>query len=58
MFASDLVSVRLDDPMIYPSTFAEAMDRPNNLLRFRAQRFAAATFDGARLAACRVTLST
>lgn len=58
MFASDLVSVRLDDPMVFPSTYAEALDRPNNVLRFRAQRYAAVTFDNARLAAVRVELSS
>lgn len=62
IFCSDLVSIRLDDPMVWPSTMAEAVDRGNfgspNTVRIRAQRFAAATFDVARLAACRVVLGT
>jgi hypothetical protein len=60
--ATDLVSVRLDSPFIWPTTLAEALDRgaggQPNTIRFRAQRFAAATFDLSRLAACRVVLST
>ena len=65
IFASDLLSVRLGKPNVWPSTMAEATDRGSfatagtpNLVRIRAQRFAAATFDTTRLAACRVTLST
>ena len=69
MFATDLVSVRLDEPMIYPTTLAEALDRGNldvatpslggpNLIRVRAQRAAAATWDGARLAAVQVQLAS
>jgi hypothetical protein len=60
--ATDLISVRLDEPNVYPSTFAEALDRgydgEANMVRFRAQRFAAATWDGARLASVRVNLSS
>jgi hypothetical protein len=62
IYATDLVSVRLDDPVVYPSTLAEALDRGGfgspNTIRFRAQRFAAATWDQFRLAACRVSLSS
>jgi hypothetical protein len=62
IFCSDLVSVRLDRPVVIPSTMAEAVDRgaggAPNTVRIRAERFAAATFDVARLAAVRVTLST
>jgi hypothetical protein len=62
IFCSDLVSVRLDEPNIYPTTIAEATDRgvfgQPNQVRIRAQRFAAVTFDVARLAACRVTLAS
>jgi len=62
IFASDLTSVRLDEPTITPWTLAEATTRSNfgtpNTIRFRAQRFGAVTFDGARLAACRVKLAT
>jgi hypothetical protein len=62
IFATDLTSVRLDPPMIYPATLAEALDRGTagepNTIRFRAQRFAAITFDLNRLAACRVALAS
>jgi hypothetical protein len=62
MFATDLISVRLDAPWVTPSTLVEALDRASggepNLIKFRAQRYAAATWDGARLAGCRVTLAT
>ncbi|HEY5026587.1 MAG TPA: hypothetical protein VII76_16545 [Acidimicrobiales bacterium] len=62
IYATDLVSVRLDTPMVFPGSFAEALDRGTsgepNLIRFRAQRFAAVSFDVARLAACRVTLAS
>ena len=64
IFATDLVSVRLDLPNVFPSVFAEAVERGNliattpNLVRIRAQRFAAVSFDLNRLAACRVTLAT
>jgi hypothetical protein len=61
MFATDLVSVRLGAPVTYPNTMAEALDRGNqgapNMVRIRAQRYGAATWDGARLAACRCTLA-
>lgn len=62
MYATDLVSVRLDDPFFTPRTMAEATDRGSfgapNTVRIRAQRFAAATWDQARLAACLVVLAT
>ena len=62
IFATDLISVRLDTPEVDPETMAEALDRGNfgqpNTVRFRARRFAAATWDGARQFACRVTLAT
>jgi hypothetical protein len=67
LFATDLIQVRLDAPYVYPSTLAEAMDRvvgstggtgEPDTITFRAQRFASATWDGARLAACLVTLAT
>jgi len=62
IYATDLVSVRLDDPMFWPSTMAEATDRGNfaspNTVRIRAQRAGAATWDQSRLAGCRVALST
>jgi hypothetical protein len=62
IFASDLVSIRLDEPMVWPTTMAEATDRGTfgspNTTRIRAQRYAAVTTDWARLAAVRVALST
>jgi hypothetical protein len=62
MFATDLVSVRLDEPFVTPPVFAEALDRSEagapNQVTIRAQRYAAATWDQNRLAAVRVTLST
>ncbi|MDE1904829.1 MAG: hypothetical protein KGH75_00070 [Rhodospirillales bacterium] len=62
IYATDLVSVRLDDPTVTATTFAESLDRGNfgdpNIVRIRAQRFAAATWDNARLACCRVALAT
>lgn len=58
MFATDLVSVRLDDPQITPWTLAEALSRGDDRIRIRAQRFGAATWDGARLGAVLVTLAT
>ena len=62
IFATDLVGVRLSAPVVTTETYAESIDRGNfgdpNMVRIRAQRFAAATFDGFRLACCRVQLST
>ena len=62
IYATDLVSVRLDKPVVYPTTAAEAIDRGSmgdpNTIRVRAQRFAAATWDNARLAAVQVQLSS
>lgn len=62
IYATDLVSVRLDDPVVWPTTMAEATDRGTfgepNTVRIRAQRFGAATWDMARLAAVNVTLAT
>ena len=62
IYATDLVSIRLDDPAVYPLNMAEALDRGSNgepnTIRIRAQRAAAATFDVNRLAAVLVTLST
>lgn len=63
MYATDLVAVRVeDDSAVYPDTMAEAMDwgqagQPNTL-RFRAQKHAAAYFDGACQFGVRVTLAT
>ena len=62
IYATDLVTVQLDDPRIFPDTFSEALDRGQdgdpNTITFRAQRIAAASFDGARHFACKVKLET
>lgn len=63
MFASDLVMTRVEsEGIVYPDTFAEALDRGQagqpNTIRFRAQKFGCAYFDGAVQAACRVNLAT
>jgi hypothetical protein len=63
MIASDLVMVREEDEgTVFPDTFSEALDRGQagqpNTIRFRAEEFAAAYFDGAIQAGVRVTLAT
>lgn len=63
MFATDLVMVRSEDEgQVFPDTFGEALDRGQsgfpNTITFRAQRFAAAYWDGACHFGCRVTLAT
>jgi hypothetical protein len=58
MYATDIPMVLLDEPFVYPSTLADALDRSQNVVRYRARRFAAACFDNLRHAACRVTLGT
>jgi hypothetical protein len=61
MYATDIVSIRMDpDEKIktFPDTLAEATDRALNLIRFRATKFAAASWDAACHAGCRVTLAT
>lgn len=63
MIASDLVMVREEDEgTVFPDTFQEALDwgqagSPNSL-RFRAEKFGAAYFDGACQFGVRVTLTT
>lgn len=63
MAATDLVMTRTEaEGTVFPETFAEAMDwgqgnRPNSI-RFAAQRFAAAYFDGLRQFCIEVTLPT
>jgi len=54
MYATDLVSAAVDTPVVIPDSFEEALDRGVNTITFRAERYAAATFDGARHFACRV----
>lgn len=63
MYATDMVMVRLeDDSQIYPDTFAEALDRGQagfpNTITFRAQKFAAAYWDGFVHACIKVQLAT
>ena len=61
MYATDLVTIRLDDDekvVVIPDSFAEALDRAENLIRFRAEKYAAASWDGICHAAIRVTLAT
>ena len=58
---SDLVMTRTEkDGTIFPETFAQAFDWGQagspNTIRFRAERFAAAYFDGFRQACCEVVL--
>jgi hypothetical protein len=63
MFCSDLAMVRAETQgTVFPDSFAQALDwgqggQPNTL-RFRAEKFAAAYFDGAVQAACRVQLAS
>jgi hypothetical protein len=61
MFATDMVSIRLDPDekiKVFPDTFAEALDRRENLIRFRAEKYAAASWDGICHAGVEVTLAT
>jgi hypothetical protein len=63
MFATDLVMTRVEEEgTVFPDTFAEAIDWGQsgfpNTIRFRAMKFAAAYWDGAVQAGCRVTLET
>ncbi len=63
MFATGLVMTRVEDEgIVYPDTFAQALDRGQggqpNRVTFRAQKFGCAYFDGALQAGCRVTLAT
>jgi hypothetical protein len=45
-FATGMVDVRLGDPMIYPQTFSEALDRHTNTVVFRGEQTAAVVHDG------------
>lgn len=61
MIASDLVMTRVEsEGQVYPDSFAEALDRGQggqpNTIRFRAEKFGMAYFDGAVQAGVRVTL--
>ena len=62
LYATDLVSVRIDKAQVFPDNFQEALDRgysgQPNRITFRAERFAAATFDGYRHFACRAVLAS
>jgi hypothetical protein len=56
-FATGMVDVRLGEPMIYPETFAEALDRATNTVTFRGEQVAAANWDGCCSFAVLVDLS-
>lgn len=63
MFATDMVACRVErEGTVTPDTFSEALDRGQagqpNTIRFRAQKFVAAYFDGAAHYGVRVTLAT
>lgn len=63
MIATDLVMAREEsEGTVFPDSFAEALDRGQagqpNTIRFRAEKFGAAYFDGAVQGAVRVTLAT
>lgn len=63
MYATDLVMTRTEDEgTVFPDSFAEAMDWGQggspNTIRFRAERFATAYFDGACQFAVRVKTLT
>lgn len=55
-YATSMVDVRRGPISIVPDTVAEAMDRSNNLIEFRAERMAAATFAGCCHIAAEVNL--
>ena len=62
LYVTDLVNIRMDDPVVTPDNFAQALDwgqadQPNTL-RFRAQKLVAADYANLVHGACRVTLST
>lgn len=63
MYATDLVAVRAEEEgTVFPDSFAEALDRGQsgqpNTIRFRAEKFAVAYFDGACHFGVHVTLAT
>lgn len=63
MYATDLVAARVEDEgTVFPDTFAEATDRSQdgspNTIRFRAEKFGVAYWDGACQFGVRVTLAT
>lgn len=45
-YGTDAVGIFLDEIKVYPSNFAEALNREKNLIEFRAERLAAATWGG------------
>ena len=46
VYATGMVDVRLGEPMIYPETMAEALDRATNTVTYRGERTAAVNPDG------------
>jgi hypothetical protein len=57
-FATGMVDVRLGEPMIYPETLSEALDRATNTVTFRGEQVAATNWDGCCSFAVLVDLST
>jgi hypothetical protein len=56
MYATDIPMVFLDDPVIFPSSLANMVDRNLNTVRARAQRYGAVVWDNFRHGAVRVLL--
>ena len=46
IYATGMVDIRLGEPMIYPETMAEALDRATNTVTYRGERTAAVNPDG------------
>jgi hypothetical protein len=46
VYATGMVDVRLGEPMLYPDTMAEALDRATNTVTYRGERTAAVNPDG------------
>lgn len=46
IYATGMVDVRLGEPMIFPETIAEALDRATNTVTYRGERTAAVNPDG------------
>lgn len=55
-YATGMVQVRLGDIVIVPDTVAEALDRKQNTINYRAERTAAASWDGCCHFAVQVTV--
>lgn len=55
-YGTGMVEVRLGDVAVFPSSFAEALNRTTNTIEFRAERMAAATWDKCCLVAAEVDI--